>query len=119
MSGGEGLDVGQQRVDGGFVGPDQHSALADLLELPDRGLGLAGQAEEPLRVLQEQRAGLGEDPGSRRAIEQPLAEFVLEPANGLADGRLCPMQLAGRGGETTLGRDQGERLEILQLHATS
>ena len=70
-------------------------------------------------VSDEQRAGLGEDPRSRRPIEQPLAELVLEPANGLADRRLGPVQLTGRGREAALGRDECERLQILQLHASS
>ena len=119
MRGGEPLEQRQQRVDRRLVGADDQSAAAQLLQLPHRGLRLAREADEPLRVVLQQLARLGQRAVARRPIEEPLAELVLEPANGLADGRLRAVKLARRGREAALGGDDQERGQVRQLHAQS
>jgi hypothetical protein len=71
-----------------FVRRHDDPAPPHLLQLLDGGLGLAGQAEEALGVVLEQPAGLGQGAVAGGAVEQPLAELVLDAADGLADRRL-------------------------------
>ncbi len=92
----EPLDERQQRVHGGLVGADDDAAAPDLLQLPDRRLGLAGEPEQPLRVVLQQPPGLGQRAVSRGPVEQLLAQLVLEPPDRLADGRLGPVEPGGR-----------------------
>ena len=86
---------GSRRVNGRFVGPHDHPAPPDLLELPDRQLGLACKPEQALGVALEQASGLGQGAVPRGAVEQPLAQLILDPPDRLADGRLGPMEPAG------------------------
>src|SRR4051812_7480625 len=65
---------------------------------------------------------LQKDPGlrqgaiSRAAIEQLVAQFVLEPADGLADRRLSAVQFLGSLGKTSILGHRNEGVEVLQLH---
>ena len=116
MQRGEALDVRQQAVHGRLVGAHDHAAAAHLLELLDGGLGLAGQPQQPLRVILEQTAGLGERAVPGRPVEQPLAQLILDPADRLADGRLGPVEAARRGGETPVRGDGEKRGQVRELH---
>ena len=78
--------------------------------------GLAGQPEQALGVVLQQAAGLGQRAVAGRAVEQPLAQLVLDPADRLADGRLGPVKPPGGGGETPVGRNGEKRGQIRELH---
>ena len=112
----EAVDVRQQGMDGRFVGADDDPPAPDLLELPDRQLGLAGQSEQALGVVLKQPAGLGQRAVARGAVEQPLAELILDAPDRLADGRLGPVEPAGRRREAVIGRNREKCRQILQLH---
>ena len=100
----ETIDDRQQAVDRRLVRPDDDPAAADLLELPDGRLGLAASRSSRVRVVLEQPAGLGQRAVARGAVEQPLAQLVLQPADGLADRRLGPVQLLGGRREASIRR---------------
>ena len=80
--------------------------------------GLLRQAEQPLGVVAEQAAGVGQGGVLGGAVEQPLADALLEPADRLADGRLGPVQLHGGPGEAPFGGDLAER-RVIQLSSTA
>ena len=108
---------GQQHVDGGLVDPDDHPAAPQLLQLAHGADRFIPEPRHPLGVVEQDRAGLGQPPGLRRTVEQPLAQLVLEPPDGLADRGLGAVQ-PGRGPrEAPLGRDHLEHLEVVQFHA--
>ena len=83
-------------MDRRFVGADEHAPALQIAQVADRRVGLLRQAHQPLRVVEEHAAGLGELAVLRGAVEQALAEVVFEPPDGLADGRLGPVQPGGR-----------------------
>ena len=71
-----------------------------------------GQPEQPLGVVLEQPAGLGQGAVAGRPVEQALAQLVLDAADRLADGRLGPVEPAGGGGEAPVGGDGEKRGEV-------
>ena len=48
------------------------------------------ESQQPGRVVEEQLAGIRQRAVPRGSVDQTLAAAVLEPADGLADGRLGP-----------------------------
>ena len=85
----------QQRVHGRLVGADQHAAAAQVAQLAHRRFGLLGEPHEPLPVVLQHAARVGQRAALRRAVEQLLAEVGFETPDGLADGRLRAMHLGG------------------------
>ena len=112
----ERLDQRQHRVHAAFVRADEHAALLDVAQVGDRAGRLVDQTQQPVGVLEQQLAGVGQRAVARRPIDQPLAGAVLEPPDRLADRRLRPAKLAGRPREAPLGGDGGEHAEILEGH---
>ena len=92
----------QQRVDGRLVGANQHAPAAQIAQLAHRRLGFLGQPHQPLPVVLQHPAGVGERAALRRSVEQLLAELVLETPHRLADGRLRAVHLGGGARETAL-----------------
>src|SRR5262249_25341061 len=80
--------------------------------------GFFREPHQALRVVQEDAPGLRELAVFRRSIEEPFAEVLLEPADCLADSRLCPMQPRRGPGEAALGGDRQEELEFSEIHAS-
>ena len=76
----------------------------------------AARVQQARGVVLQEPAGLGQGAVARRAVEQPLPELFFEPPDGLADGRLGPVELLGRPREAALGGDRRENGEVLQLH---
>ena len=104
-------EAGDQRQHGvhrRLVGANQHAAAAQVAQVLDRALGLLGQAQQALGVVAEEPAGVGQGGVLGGAVEQPLADAVLEPADRLADRRLGAVQLHRRPGEAPLGGDLQE-----------
>ena len=96
-------DERQQRVHGRLVGADQHAPPPQVPQLAHRLLGLLRQPHQPLRILAEHAARLGQRALLGRAVEQPLAQLVLEAPDGLADRRLGAVQLGRGSREASLG----------------
>ena len=112
----EAFDERQQRVDGGFVGADDDPPAPDLLELANRRFGVGGEPHQPLRVVLQQPAGLGERAVSGRSIEQALAQLLLQPADALADRRLGPVELRGGAEKLRSAATVRKTCQILELH---
>ncbi len=109
-------DQRQQRVDGGFVGADQHASAPQVAQLPHGRFGLLGQAHETLPVVLEHPAGVGQGARLRGAIEQLLAEVDFEPADGLAHRGLRAVDLGRGPGETALLGHGQEGLQGGDIH---
>ncbi len=99
-----------------FVGADEHAAAAQVAQVAHRGFGLLGQPQQPLGVVAQQAAGVGQRGVLGGAVEQPFADRVLEPAHRLADGRLRAVQLHRGAGEAVLGGDFEEDPQFRQIH---
>jgi hypothetical protein len=85
----------QHHVHGGFVGAHEDPPPPQVAQLAHRGIGLLRQAHQPLGVVEQHPARLGEPAILGRPVEQLLAELLLEPAHGLAHRRLRPPQPRG------------------------
>jgi hypothetical protein len=109
-------DEGQHRVDRCFVGPDQHPAAAEVAQILDRAFRLLGQPQEPIGVVAEEPAGIGQRGVLRRSIEQPFADTILQPPHGLADRRLRPVELHGCTREAAFSRNLQENAQFAQFH---
>ncbi len=79
--------------------------------------GFAAQVDQLFGVLEENLAGVGEHALARRAVEQRLAQFVLEFANGLADGGLGAEEFLGGAREAVLAGYGQKDFELGKLHA--
>ena len=113
------LEERQQDVDRRFVGADQHAPPLQIAQVADRGIRLLRQPHQPLRVVEEHASGLGELAVLRRPVEQALAEVVLETLDGLADGRLRPVQPGRSPGKASLRGDRQKDLQLSQIHGSS
>ena len=112
----ESADQRQQRVNGALVGADEDAAAAQIAQLTHGGLGLFAEAHQPLRVVAQDASRFGQGALLRGPIEQALAQLLLEPADGLADGRLRAVELGGRAREAALGGDGEKDLQFGQFH---
>jgi hypothetical protein len=99
----EALDERQHRVNRRFVAADQHAAAAEIAQVLDRFLGFLGEPQQAVGVVAQEPAGLGQRGVLRGAVEQPLADALLQPPHGLADRRLRAVQLHRGLGEAPLG----------------
>ena len=95
----------QHRVHRRFVGPDQDTTAPQVAQVADRAFRFFGEAEQALGVIAQQAPGVGERRVLGRAVEQPLADILLETLDGLADRRLRPVQFHGCPGEAAFGGD--------------
>ena len=110
------LDERQQHVDAAFVRSDQHAPALQIAQLANRELRLFRQPLQAFGVVPEHPPRLGQRAVLRRPIEEALADLVFEAADGLADGRLGPMQL-GRGARKAALRGNGEKdAQFRQFH---
>ena len=113
------LDERQQHVHAALVRSDQHAAALQIAQLANRQLRLFRQPLQPLGVVAQHAPRLGERAVLRRSIEQPLADFLLEAADRLADGRLRAMELGGGARKTAL-RGHGEKnSQFGQIHGAA
>jgi hypothetical protein len=69
-----------------------------------------------LRQSEEDAAGGSHCSILRRTIEEWLADFGFEPANGLADGGLRPVQSLSRAGKALFLRDGDQHFELVYVH---
>ena len=106
----------QQRVHRRFVGADQHAAAPQVAQLAHRRLGFFGQPHQPLAVVLQHPAGVGQRAALRRAVEQLLAEVVFEAPHRLADGRLGAVDLGRGARKAALFRNREEDPQGCQVH---
>ena len=92
------------------LAPIEHAPAAQVAEFAHRRLGLLGQPDQPLAVVLEHPPGVGQGAALRRAVEQLLAQVVLQPADGLADRGLGPVHLRGGARKAALFGDRQEDL---------
>jgi hypothetical protein len=67
-------------------------------------------------VVLKQTARFSERAVARRAVEQALADLVLDAANRLADSGLSAVQPAGGRREASIRRHRDESGQVWQLH---
>ena len=112
----EPADERQQQVHARLVRADHHAPAAQVRKLPDRALRLLRQAQQPLRVALQHPPGVGQRAVLERSVEQPLAEIIFQPPDGLAHRRLGPVQLPGRPREAPLGRHGQKHPQFCEIH---
>jgi len=110
-------DDRQQRVDGRLVRANEHAAAAQVAQIADRRLGFLGEPHQPLPVVLQHPAGLGERSGLRGSIEELLAQLQFETANGLADGGLRAVHLRCRPREAAFVCNREKDLQGTQFHS--
>ena len=108
-----------QRMDGAFVDPQGELAAPQAIQISQPLLYFVAQVEEPLGVLLEELAGVGEADGARAAHKQRLAQGVLELADGQADGRLGAIKLFGGPGKAALAGHRQKHLQFAEIHGVS
>ena len=99
-------------------GDDQLPA-AQVPHVVERRQRLILEVHQPLGVLQQHLAGVGQHPTPARPIEERLADLIFETLDDLADGGLCPVERLGRFGEAAFAHDGHECFELEQVHRAS
>ena len=110
---------GQEIDRGRFVGGDPEPARlerAELGHLPQRGVA---HRQQPPRALGEQPSGFGQGHFVDVPRKQRRAHFFLEPANALADRRLCAIDALGRAREGAFVDDGKKVFEVEEIHGCS
>ena len=69
----ERVDERQHRVHAALVRADEHAALLDVAQVGDGPGGLVGQPQQPVGVVEQQLAGVGQRAVAGRPVDQPLA----------------------------------------------
>src|SRR5579862_8227164 len=85
----------QQVERGKFVGGDGQLALLQFAHLDQGGLRVLTEVEQFFSVLLQDASCIGKYAVARGAVKERLADFDLQFADGLADGRLSAKQLFG------------------------
>ena len=107
----------RQEIQAGvLVGGDAQLALLQLPQLDERSPGLSAQVEQLLGVFLEHAAGIGEGAVARRTIEQQLAQFGLQLAHELADGRLSSAQALRGPGKALFLNDGQKGFQLCKVH---
>ena len=97
------------------TGDDQLPA-AQVAHVLQRRQRLLFEGHEPLGVLEQDLAGVGQNAAAAGPIEQRLPNLVFQPADDLADSRLRPIQRLGGLREAAFPDDGHERLELEEIH---
>ncbi len=92
----------QQVKAGVFVGGEQQTAAVERTQLVERVGRLVAKRQQPLRIVAQQLACLGERAVARSALKKDFAKVALEFADDLAYRRLGPVQSRRRAGEAAL-----------------
>ena len=72
--------------------------------------------QDPTRLDEQCRAGVGKADAAVGTVEQPHTQLCLELADLLADGRLRHVKALGGAAEVQLLRDRDEVPQVSQLH---
>jgi len=92
----EALSKRKNDVDGRFVDPDEDTSATQVAELLHGGLRFFREPEQPVGVIAEEASRVGQRGILGGAVEQPLADTLLQPPHSLANRRLSPVELHGR-----------------------
>ena len=111
------IDERQQRVHRAFVCSHEHTPAAQVPQFAHGLLRFVRETHQPLRIIAQHAAGLGQRSLLGRSIEQALAELVLETADGLADSWLGTMQLGRGARKASLGGYGQKDLQFGEIHA--
>lgn len=112
----EGIENRQQPETGIFVGGDGEAAALEGAEFFESRYCFGTQAEKALGVTAEQFAGGGEGSFAGRAVKEGLADFFLEFADGVTDGRLRAVETKRSAGEALLFNDRQEGFQLREIH---
>jgi hypothetical protein len=112
-------DERKYRVYRGFVGADQDPTALKIPQFLDGALRLFRQAQQALGVVPEDPARFGQRGVLGRPVEQSLPDTVLEPADGLADRGLRPVELHRRTRKAALAGDRQKHTEFTEFHRKS
>src|SRR6185369_16251529 len=103
----------------GHASHEANGAFEGLARVADSGDGVVQVLKHPMAQLQERFARRRNADASSDAMEDRLAEFVLEQQDLAADGGLRDVQLFARGGERAGVGDRADDLELPEVHAVS
>src|SRR6266852_4480590 len=107
----------RQQIEGGeLVGGHHQLALLQFAELDQSFLCVLPQVEKFLGVFLEDASGVGQHTIARGAVEERLADFQLQLADGLADRRLGAEKLLRGAGEAALTGYCEEDFELGKVH---
>ena len=90
--------------------------MPELLQLAHGVLGFLPQSGEPLGVVKQDGACLGQSPALRRPVEEAFAQLPFKPADCLADGRLGAVETRGGPREAVFGRHHLEDFKFAEFH---
>ena len=111
----EGQEVEARQLVGGQRQPPG-AQLADVLE---GGQRLLPKVQQPLGMHRQDAAGVGQQAAPARPVEERPADLILEPLDGLADGRLRAVERLGRGREAALPDDGQEGFQLGEFHGNT
>src|SRR5262245_49122761 len=86
-----------------------------IFQFADRSVRALAQVEYLLGEFVEHSSARRKRAVLRGAIEERLAQFALEPADGLADCRSSAMQRLGCSGKALLVGDRHEHFELIYV----
>ena len=96
-----------------------HRAAQRLARVADRGDGVLQILEDAVAQLEQRFAGRRDADAAADAVEDRLAELVLEQQDLAADGRLGDVQLFAGGRERAGVGDGADDFELPQVHASA
>ena len=103
-------EVGQQVEGGRLVGPDGEPAAGVVPPLGHRGQQLLPQVLEAAGEVEHQVPASVRRTSRPSAVDEPLAQLLLQALHGQGDGGLAAGQAGGRPGEALLGGHRPEHL---------
>ena len=115
----ESVKHGQQPETGVFIGGDGEASALEGAQFFEGRDGFRAEAQKTLRVTAEKLTGGGGSAVARGAFEEGLADFVLQLANGMADGRLGAAHANGGTGEAFFFKDGEEGFELMEVHGVA
>ena len=112
----EGVQHREKPEAGVFIGDHGEAATLEGAQLLKGDDGFSAQAEETFRIAAQQLAGGGQGAFARGALEERLADFLFELADGVADGGLGAVQSQGGAGKALLFNDGEKGFELVEVH---
>ena len=114
----EAVEHGKQIEAGVFVSGEVEVPALERAQLLERGAGFVAQSEQAFSVFAQELAGGCKCALARDALEERLADFFFETANGMADGRLCAVQARSSTRESAFFNDGEKGFELREIHTT-
>src|SRR6266581_7277248 len=87
-----------------------------IAQLPNRAVSVLPEIQHLLRKVEEHTPRSRQRAVLRRAIEQRLAEFIFQPPDRLAYGRLSAVQRFRRARKTLLVRHSQKYFQLIYVH---